>query len=273
MVRPQLEDVPLANVRSVTYPAADGTLVPAYLTLPPGRRGARPAGGDPAAWRARRRATTGAFDWLAQYLANRGYAVLQPNYRGSAGYGDQWLQQNGFRSWRTSIGDINAGARWLAAQGIGDPSADGDPRLVLWRLCGAAGGGDRAGPVQGDRRDRAGHRSRSRSRTMLRNYTSCAQRRRLYRHRARTSREGSPLRTSRAITAPVLLFHGDRDLNVASHPFAPDGRRRCAAPASAASWSTFAASSTISPIPRRGRRCCSGSAPFWRPGCGPSVGP
>ena len=62
------------------------------------------------------------FDWLAQYLANRGYAVLQANYRGSAGYGDQWLQRNGFQSWRTSIGDIDAGARWLAAQGIADPA-------------------------------------------------------------------------------------------------------------------------------------------------------
>jgi dipeptidyl aminopeptidase/acylaminoacyl peptidase len=49
------------------------------------------------------------FDWLAQYLANQGYAVLQPNFRGSSGYGDQWLQQNGYRGWRTSVGDITAG--------------------------------------------------------------------------------------------------------------------------------------------------------------------
>src|SRR5205085_1564908 len=107
--RPQLENVPLATVRAVTYPAADGVEVPPYLTLPPGReaRGlpavVLPHGGPSArdVW---------GFDWLAQFLANQGYAVLQPNYRGSAGYGDQWLQQNGFRSWRTSIGDITAGA-------------------------------------------------------------------------------------------------------------------------------------------------------------------
>jgi len=37
------------------------------------------------------------FDWLAQYLAGQGYAVLQPNFRGSGGYGDQWLAQNGFQ--------------------------------------------------------------------------------------------------------------------------------------------------------------------------------
>ena len=60
------------------------------------------------------------FDWLAQYLANQGYAVLQPNYRGSAGYGDAWLQRNGFQGWRTSIGDVTDGARWLVAQGIAD---------------------------------------------------------------------------------------------------------------------------------------------------------
>ncbi|MEA3043660.1 MAG: hypothetical protein QOH47_1498, partial [Sphingomonadales bacterium] len=118
--RPELEGVALATVRTVTYPAADGAGIPAYLTLPPGREGRNlpavilPHGGPSARdeW---------GFDWLAQYLANLGYAVLQPNYRGSAGYGDQWLQQNGFRSWRTSIGDITAGARWLAAQGIANP--------------------------------------------------------------------------------------------------------------------------------------------------------
>ena len=90
-------------------------MVPAYLTLPPGREArSLPAvvlpHGGPAArdeW---------GFDWLAQYLANRGYAVLQPNYRGSAGYGDAWLQRNGFQCWRTSIGDINAGGALAGAR-------------------------------------------------------------------------------------------------------------------------------------------------------------
>jgi len=119
MVRPQLESLPQATVRSVTYPAADGAQVPAYLTLPPGSNGRNlpavilPHGGPEARdeW---------GFAWLPQYLAHLGYAVLQPNFRGSAGYGDAWLQQNGFQGWRTSIGDISAGARWLASQGIAD---------------------------------------------------------------------------------------------------------------------------------------------------------
>ena len=100
------------------------------------------------------------FDWLAQYFANRGYAVLQPNYRGSAGYGDDWFQKNGFQSWRTAIGDVNDAGRWLVSQGIADPAKLGDLRLVLWRLCGAPVRRRRSGAVQGRRRGRAGHRPR-----------------------------------------------------------------------------------------------------------------
>jgi hypothetical protein len=77
--RPELEGVQLAEMKPVTYKAADGTPVPAYLTLPPGSNGKNlpaivmPHGGPSARdeW---------GFDWLAQYFANRGYAVLQPNY-------------------------------------------------------------------------------------------------------------------------------------------------------------------------------------------------
>ena len=63
------------------------------------------------------------FDWLSQFFAARGYAVIQPEYRGSAGFGDKWMMENGFKSWRTSIGDIDAAARYLASsQGIADPN-------------------------------------------------------------------------------------------------------------------------------------------------------
>ena len=211
MVRPQLENVPLANVRNVTYPATDGTVVPAYLTLPPGREARNlpvvilPHGGPEAR-------DTWSFDWLAQYLANRGYAVLQANYRGSAGYGDQWLQQNGFRSWRTSIGDINAGARWLAAQGIGDPNR---MAILGWSYGGYAAlqsGATEPGlfkaivaiaPVT----------DLQQVKEDARNYTNA----RLVADYVGTGphiREGSPLQNVSAITAPVLLFHGDRDINV-----------------------------------------------------------
>ncbi|MDB5687027.1 MAG: family peptidase [Rhizorhabdus sp.] len=120
-VRPLLEGRPLATVKAVSYPAADGTMVPAYLTLPPGRDPTKlpaivlPHGGPSARdeW---------GFDWLSQFYAARGYAVLQPNFRGSSGYGDAWFKDNGFRSWKTAIGDVNDAGHWLVAQHIADPA-------------------------------------------------------------------------------------------------------------------------------------------------------
>jgi len=211
MVRPQLEHAAPANVRAVSYPAADGTVVPAYLTLPPGSTGRNlpavvlPHGGPAARdeW---------GFDWLAQYLAHQGYAVLQPNYRGSAGYGDQWLQQNGFRSWRISIGDITAGARWLAAQGI----ADANRMAILgWSYGGYAAlqaGATEPGlfkaivaiaPVT----------DLQQAKDDFRNYSVASNVAEMIGTGPHIA-EGSPLRHAEAITAPVLLFHGDRDLSV-----------------------------------------------------------
>src|SRR6185312_9854959 len=106
VTRGELEGVKLARQKPITYPAADGTLIPGYLTLPPGQESARglpaivmPHGGPSARdeW---------GFDWLVQFYALRGYAVLQPNYRGSAGFGDTWFQHNAYHSWRIAIGDI-----------------------------------------------------------------------------------------------------------------------------------------------------------------------
>jgi dipeptidyl aminopeptidase/acylaminoacyl peptidase len=122
VVRSQLEGVKLAKVKPISYLAADGTLIPGYLTLPPGMESAKglpalvlPHGGPSARdeW---------GFDWLAQFYAVRGFAVLQPNFRGSAGFGEAWLRGNGFKSWRVAIGDVLDAGRWLIAQGIADPN-------------------------------------------------------------------------------------------------------------------------------------------------------
>ncbi len=124
-------------MQPVSYPAADGVLIPAYLTLPPGREDAHglpaivlPHGGPSARddW---------GFDWLAQFYAARGYAVLQPNYRGSAGYGDDWFVHNGFKSWDIAVGDVVAAGRWLVSAGIADPasSALSAGPMAGMRLC------------------------------------------------------------------------------------------------------------------------------------------
>ena len=119
--RPQLAGITLANVQPITYPAADGTMVPAYLTLPPGKEAkglpaiVLPHGGPGARdeW---------GFDWLSQYFVARGFAVIQPNFRGSAGYGDAWFKENGFRSWETAVGDVASAGKYLVAKGIADPA-------------------------------------------------------------------------------------------------------------------------------------------------------
>jgi dipeptidyl aminopeptidase/acylaminoacyl peptidase len=121
-VREPLVGAKLASVKPVSYPATDGTVIPAYLTLPPGVESAKglpaivmPHGGP------RARDVLG-FNWLVQFYASRGFAVLQPNFRGSAGYGDAWLVKNGFRSWPIAIGDVLAAGHWLVNQGIADPA-------------------------------------------------------------------------------------------------------------------------------------------------------
>lgn len=120
--RPELADRQLATMKPVSFKAGDGVTIPAYLTLPPGKETAKglpaivlPHGGPEARdeW---------GFDWMVQYYAARGFAVIQPQFRGSAGFGEQWLMQNGYRSWRKAINDVVDAGRWLVAQGIADPA-------------------------------------------------------------------------------------------------------------------------------------------------------
>lgn len=112
-------DAPLAKQR-ITYAAADGLQIPAYLTLPPNRPAHNlplivlPHGG-PAAY------DTAEFDWWSQALGDQGYAVLQPNYRGS-NVNLQFLQA-GFGQWgRKMQTDLSDGVSYLAKKGIVDPA-------------------------------------------------------------------------------------------------------------------------------------------------------
>jgi dienelactone hydrolase len=211
LARPKLDGRSLATQQSVLIPAPDGVSIPAYLTLPPNSSGkdlpavVLPHGGPSARdeW---------GFDWLPQFLAARGYAVIQPQYRGSAGFGDAWLNENGFKNWRTSIGDVTASAKWLVSQGIADPKRTA---IVGWSYGGYAALQSAAiepslykavvaiAPVT----DLAMLKEEFRNFT---NYKLVARDIGSGPHVA----DGSPLRHAAEINAPVLLVHGTLDANV-----------------------------------------------------------
>lgn len=115
-----LQSQDISPVRPVRFKAEDGLELSGYLTTPRGREAKNlplvvfPHGG-PAA-----RDEPG-FDWWAQAMASRGYAVLQVNFRGSDGYGWKFLEA-GFGQWgRKMQTDLSDGVRDLARQGIVDP--------------------------------------------------------------------------------------------------------------------------------------------------------
>jgi len=124
----------LAPMKSITYPAADKTPIPAFLTLPNRSKLTGlpavilPHGGPSSrdVW---------GFDLLVQFLVANGYAVLQSNYRGSEGYGKNWLAEGAFHNWKTAISDVTAGAHYLIDQGIADP---GRLCIVGWSYGGYA---------------------------------------------------------------------------------------------------------------------------------------
>jgi dipeptidyl aminopeptidase/acylaminoacyl peptidase len=107
--------------QAITYKARDGLEIQGYLTLPAGAAGKRvpliihPHGG-PFGIR-----DSWGYDGEAQFLANRGYAVLQPNYRGSGGYGREFINK-GKQQWgRAMQDDLTDAVKWAIAQGIADP--------------------------------------------------------------------------------------------------------------------------------------------------------
>lgn len=215
---PELQESDLGEMKPYPYKARDGLDIHAYLTLPPGKQPKNlpavifPHGGPD------QRDMLG-FDWMAQFMASRGYAVLQPNFRGSTGYGVQF-RDAGFGEWgRAMQNDITDGVKKLIADGIVDPkricivgasyggyaalagatftpdlyacavsfAGVSDVEALLWTKTGAYTDSSVAGYWQariGDRMDRA------------------------------TLRDRSPLRHVENVRAPILLVHADKDLTV-----------------------------------------------------------
>lgn len=118
---PELANVTLGEVRTIAYKARDGYEIPAYLTLPPGLEAQRlplvalPHGGPQSR-------DVLDFDWLAQFIASRGYAVIQPQFRGSTGLGEAHAKA-GYRQWGGLMqDDVTDAVKAMVEQGIADPA-------------------------------------------------------------------------------------------------------------------------------------------------------
>ncbi len=122
---PWLNEKDMAFMTPISYKSRDGLTIPGYLTLPLNYKKnekipviVNPHGGPWA------RDNWG-FDSQVQFLANRGYAVLQMNFRGSVGYGRDFWEAS-FKQWgKTMQDDITDGVNWLIDEGIADPDRIG----------------------------------------------------------------------------------------------------------------------------------------------------
>ena len=119
-VMPWLPEARMASTKPISYTTRDGLTVNGYLTVPNGRETknlpviVNPHGGPWArdGW---------GFDPQVQFLASRGYAVLQMNYRGSTGYGRKFWEAS-FKQWGFKMqDDITDGVQWMVKEGIADP--------------------------------------------------------------------------------------------------------------------------------------------------------
>lgn len=214
---PDVGAADIAEVRYIHYRASDGLDIPAFVTLPPGRPARNlplvvlPHSGPEA------RDVAG-FDWIAQALASRGYVVLQPNFRGSTGYGQAHLAA-AYGEWgRKMQTDLSDGVDHLVAQGVVDRS----------RVCimGQSYGGYAAlagvtlqhgiyrcaVSIAGisDMREWVGRDVRfmgERNRSMRATYRYLG----IERYDDPSLRAISPLRSAATADAPVLLIHGRDD--------------------------------------------------------------
>ncbi|MGB4776297.1 MAG: S9 family peptidase [Daejeonella sp.] len=122
-INPSLKENELCEMKPISYKSRDGLVINGYLTLPKGKEKNLstiivPHGGP--SYR-----NSWSYNAEVQFLANRGYAVFQMNYRGSTGYGkDFW--NAGFKEWGGKMqSDVTDGVKWLIAKGIANPKRIG----------------------------------------------------------------------------------------------------------------------------------------------------
>ena len=119
-VSPWLNEEDMCEMKPVHYKSRDGLIINGYLTLPNGTNGknlpvvVNPHGGP---WHR----DSWAYNSEVQFLANRGFAVFQMNFRGSTGYGREFWEKS-FKQWGKSMqDDISDGVNWLIDEGIANP--------------------------------------------------------------------------------------------------------------------------------------------------------
>lgn len=207
---PQLADRELAPMQPWRFAAADGTEIPAYLHRPRGEAPlplvVLPHGGPES------RDTWG-FDWLPQFLAANGYLVLQVNFRGSGGYGEDWAGPGGFQAWRQTVADIGDGVRSLVDAGEADP---GRICIAGWSYGGYAA---LMSAITEPELYRcvisiAGVTDPTMLINDYRNFLISRAAREFIGTSDEVRDRGSPLKRAAEIRQPLLLFHGDEDLNV-----------------------------------------------------------
>jgi acetyl esterase/lipase len=217
---PSLRPGDLGVVKPYPYKSRDGLDIPAYLTLPPGKTPNNlpvvvfPHGGPEVR-------DSMDFDWWAQFMANRGYAVLQPNFRGSTGYGYKFVEA-GFHQWGLQMqDDITDGVMKLIADGIADPkricivgaSYGGYAALAgatftpdLYACAVSVAGISDLPKLLDDTEDEAGQYSKAMSYLNSRIGNTSSDRARLD--------ATSPARHADRVRCPVLLMHGESDFTV-----------------------------------------------------------
>jgi len=208
--RPWIDSEELRDTELVYYQARDGLRIPAFLTLPEGwseSDGALPSivlpHGGP--W-ARDSAGWDSSGW-PQFLASRGYAVLQPQYRGSQGFGRR-LWMAGDAEWGQKMqDDKDDGAQWLVQQGIADPD-----RIAIFGYS-YGGFAAMAAVVRPDGPFRCAIAGAGVSNlTRLGNLWSDNRLQRALQGRTVTGMD--PMDNTSKASIPVLLYHGDRDVRV-----------------------------------------------------------